>query len=319
MKILANDGISASGKALLEQHGFEVTTSTIAQEALAEGINNGGFSALLVRSATKVRKEHIDACPNLKIIGRGGVGMDNIDVAYARERGLKVINTPAASSISVAELAMGGLFSMARFIYDADRRMPSEGAAGFEGLKKSYSKGTELRGKTLGIIGFGGIGQALAGYAIGCGMKVICNTHSDQKDYTIHVTVANQEISVKVANVSQDELLASSHYISIHVPKQPGGAAVLDAAKLAKCRKGVGLVNTSRGGIIDEDALLEALNNGAVGAAFLDVFNGEPAPRADLLAHPRIISMPHVGGSTVEAQDRIGTELAEQIIEFFKK
>jgi D-3-phosphoglycerate dehydrogenase / 2-oxoglutarate reductase len=314
MKILANDGISASGKQKLEANGYTVDTNTIPQENLAQGINDGGYVGIMVRSATKVRKEHIDACPNLKLIGRGGVGMDNIDVQYGRDKGLHVINTPASSSISVAELAMGSLFSMARFMYDSSRKMASA-EADFNGLKKAYSKGTELRGKTLGIIGFGGIGKQLAQYALGCGMNVIYTTRGPLESENVSITIANQTIEVVLDRVSIEDLLAQSDYISLHVPKQADGSAVLGADEMSRMKDGVCLVNTSRGGSIDEDALIAALDAGKVKAATLDVFVGEPAPRADLLTHPKIMSMPHVGGSTLEAQDRIGLELADQIIQ----
>jgi D-3-phosphoglycerate dehydrogenase / 2-oxoglutarate reductase len=319
MKILANDGISSAGKAKLEAYGFQVVTETIDQANLAEGINAGGFVGILVRSATKVRKEHIDACPNLKLIGRGGVGMDNIDVEYGRNKGLHVINTPSASSRSVAELAIGLLFSMSRFTYDADRKMPVSGHNDFKTLKKAYSKGTELRGKTLGIIGFGGIGKELAKYALGCGMNVIYNTRSEKETEQIKLTIAGQSIDVQVNKVSTEKLLAQSDYISLHVPKQADGSAVIGANELEKMKHGVGLINTSRGGSIDEDALIAALDAGKVKAAALDVFVGEPAPREDVLSHPKIISTPHIGGSTVEAQDRIGLELADQIIAILGK
>jgi D-3-phosphoglycerate dehydrogenase len=319
MKILANDGISKAGKLKLEANGFQVITEKIDQDKLAEGINAAGIEAVLVRSATQVRKAHIDACPGLKLIGRGGVGMDNIDVAYAREKGLHVINTPAASSQSVAELAMASLFAMARFTYDAYRAMPVKGSSDFNTLKKAYSKGLELNGKTLGIIGFGGIGQSLAQYALGCGMHVVYHTRTEQAGTSVNLNIGGKSIDILVPWVSQEELFASSDYISLHVPKQTNGAPVLGEKELAMLKDGVGLVNTSRGGSIDEDALINALNSGKVKAAALDVFVGEPAPRADLLAHPKVLSTPHIGGSTEEAQDRIGEELADQIIALFKK
>lgn len=315
MKILANDGISASGKKKLESAGYTVVTETVPQESLTQGINDGGYVGILVRSATKVRKEHMDACPNLKLIGRGGVGMDNIDVQYGRDKGLHVINTPAASSQSVAELAMGSLFAMARFTYDAYQNMPSKGTSDFKALKKSYSKGTELRGKTLAIIGFGGIGQELAKYALGCGMNVMYNTRGEKNTIVLALNIGGNKVDVTVNRSSFDECVSQADYISLHVPKQADGSAVIGASEFEKMKDGVALVNTSRGGSIDEDALLAALDAGKVKAVALDVFVGEPAPRADILAHPRVLSTPHIGGSTVEAQDRIGVELADQIIE----
>ena len=318
MRILANDGISPSGKAKLEANGFEVVTETIPQENLTSGINEGGFVGILVRSATQVRKEHMDACPNLKLIGRGGVGMDNIDVQYGRDKGLHVINTPAASSQSVAELAVASLFSMARFTYDANRKMPATGKEEFKVLKKSYSKGTELRGKTLGVIGFGGIGQTLAKYAIGLGMNVKYVTKGERPSTILELDIAGQSVKVTVERTSMEDLLATSDYISLHVPKQADGSAVIGQTQIEMMKPGVGLINTSRGGSIDEDALIAALDSGHVKAAALDVFVGEPAPREDVLSHAKIISTPHIGGSTVEAQDRIGVELADQIIALLK-
>ena len=291
---------------------------SIPQENLTSGINEGGFVGILVRSATQVRKEHMDACPSLKLIGRGGVGMDNIDVQYGRDKGLHVINTPAASSQSVAELAVASLFSMARFTYDANRKMPATGKEEFKVLKKSYSKGTELRGKTLGVIGFGGIGQTLAKYAIGLGMNVKYVTKGERPSTILELDIAGQSVKVTVERTSMEDLLATSDYISLHVPKQADGSAVIGQTQIEMMKPGVGLINTSRGGSIDEDALIAALDSGHVKAAALDVFVGEPAPREDVLSHAKIISTPHIGGSTVEAQDRIGVELADQIIALLK-
>lgn len=318
MNILANDGISPSGKAKLEAAGFNVITDTVAQDKLAEYINSNDVKALLVRSATTVRKDLIDACPGLKFIGRGGVGMDNIDVAYAREIGRTVANTPASSSQSVAELVMGQLFGLARSTYDANREMPTKGATEFKVLKKKYGKGMELRGKTLGIVGFGRIGKALASYALGVGMKVIC---FDVFDVDTNVSLGIEgygEVAVTVEKVSMDRILSESHALSLHIPKQSDGSAVIGSSELAKMKKGVILVNMARGGVVDEDALIEALASGQVAAAALDVFENEPTPRMDLVAHGKIASTPHVGAATVEAQDRIGVELADLIIAEFK-
>jgi D-3-phosphoglycerate dehydrogenase len=314
MKILANDGISALGKSLLEEAGYEVITDKVAQEELANAVNTHDISIVLVRSATTVRKEVIDACPGLKLIGRGGVGMDNIDVSYAREKGLTVINTPASSSQSVAELVMGHLFSSARFLYDSYKNME---AGDFSTLKKNYAKGVELRGKTLGIVGFGRIGQSLASYALGCGMNVI-GVNKTVESVSISVQLGGNEIPVLVECTNNlTEVLAKADYLSIHVPKQPNGEAVIGKAEFAVMKKGMRLVNAARGGVIDEDALLEAIDNGTVAVAALDVFENEPNPRQDLLNHPRIACTPHIGAATVEAQDRIGEELAAQIIEQF--
>jgi D-3-phosphoglycerate dehydrogenase len=311
MKILANDGISALGKQLLEEAGYTVITEKVAQENLATAVNEQGIEIVLVRSATNVRKEVIDACPGLKLIGRGGVGMDNIDVAYAREKGLTVINTPASSSQSVAELVMGQLFSLSRFLHDSFKNIET---GDFSTLKKNYAKGVELRGKTLGIIGFGRIGQSLASYALGVGMDVIAIDNSE-KHVEIPVKVGNQEVIIKIT--SQTDLKSALNkldYISIHVPKQADGSAVISSSEFALMKKGVRIANAARGGVINETELIEALNNGTVFACALDVFENEPNPRKDLLSHPKIACTPHIGAATVEAQDRIGEELAELII-----
>jgi D-3-phosphoglycerate dehydrogenase len=316
MKILANDGISDLGKSLIEAAGHEISTAKVAQEELAKTINEEGFDAVLVRSATTVRKEVIDACPGLKLIGRGGVGMDNIDVSYAREKGLTVINTPASSSQSVAELVMGQMLSISRFLNDSFKNIEN---GDFSTLKKNFAKGVELRGKTLGIIGFGRIGQSLAAYALGVGMKVVAIERKARiQPITLKIAGQSIEIPVKVvANLA--DVIGQLDYISIHVPKQPDGAAVIGAAEFKLMKKGVRLVNTARGGVIEETALLEALDNGTVAAAALDVYENEPTPIKALLAHPRIACTPHIGAATLEAQDRIGEELAELIIAFAKE
>lgn len=311
MKILANDGISELGKKLLEEAGYTVITEKVAQEELANAVNEQGIEMVLVRSATTVRKEVIDACQNLKLIGRGGVGMDNIDVAYAREKGLTVINTPASSSQSVAELVMGHLFSLSRFLNDSFKNMET---GDFSSLKKNYAKGVELRGKTLAIVGFGRIGQSLASYALGVGMNVIA---VDQAEYTaeIKVPIGGNDVLVSITTVTDlKSILDKVDYISLHVPKQTDGSAVIAAAEFALMKKGVRLVNAARGGVINESDLIEALNNGTVAGIALDVFENEPNPRKDLLNHAKIACTPHIGAATVEAQDRIGEELAQLII-----
>ncbi len=254
-----------------------------------------------------------DACSGLKMVGRGGVGMDNIDVEYGRSKGVDVFNTPGASSQSVAELAMAHLFSLARFLNDSNKSMHTVGNTEFDKLKKKYSKGFEVRGKTIGIIGFGRIGQSLASYALGCGMNVIASD-SFIKEASIDVSVGGQKVSVKINTIALEELYKKSDFISIHVPKQAGGKAVIGAAELAIMKKGVVLLNTARGGVIDEKELLNALNSGQVAAAGLDVFENEPTPVNDILVHPNISLTPHIGASTNEAQDRIGIEIAERII-----
>lgn len=318
MKILANDGISPEGKKSLEASGYTVITDKVEQENLIDYINNEHIEILLVRSATTARKELIDACPNLKLIGRGGVGMDNIDVAYAREKGVQVINTPGASSQSVAELVMGQLFAISRSLHDSFRNMPECKNGQFSVLKKKYSKGVELRGKTLLVVGFGRIGQALAGYALGVGMKVIATDHQT-KDVQITVPIAGTEgVQVTITPSTElKELLPEADFISIHVPKQTDGSAVFGKAEFDLMKEGVRIVNAARGGVIDEAALLSALNDGKIAQVALDVYENEPTPWAELLQHEKIACTPHIGAATVEAQDRIGLELADQIVSSF--
>ena len=311
MKILANDGISEAGKIALENAGYQVITDKVEQQNLVRYINDENIEILLVRSATTARAELIDACPSLKLIGRGGVGMDNIDVAYARDKGLTVINTPASSSQSVAELVMGQLFSISRFLNDSYKNI---GTGDFNTLKKAYGKGIELRGKTLGIIGFGRIGQSLASYALGVGMNVIA-VGKERETVHIEMNIANQIVHASIECTNNlHEILDKVDFLSLHVPKQSNGAAVLGAAEFAQMKKGVRIVNAARGGVIDEEALLNALDEGKVAFAGLDVFNNEPNPDSRLLNHPKIACTPHIGAATLEAQDRIGEELAELII-----
>jgi len=314
MRVLANDGISPSGREKLIKAGFDVVTEHIPQEKLVDYINQNNVAALCVRSATTVRKDLIDACPNLKFIGRGGVGMDNIDVDYARDKGITVANTPASSSQSVAELVMAHLFSLARFTYDANREMALNGHSDFKALKKKYGKGSELRGKTMGIIGFGRIGQAVAQYALGCGMRVICADIYDVYTKVSFVIHGHGEVLVDVEKVELDELIRRSDAISIHVPKQADGSAVIGSKELSQMKKGVLLVNAARGGVIDESALIEALDSGHVAGAAIDVFENEPTPDKNLLSNPKVALSPHIGAATLEAQDRIGEELADLIM-----
>jgi D-3-phosphoglycerate dehydrogenase len=316
MKILANDGISKSGILALEKSGFEVITTKVAQEQVINFVNTHQVAVILVRSATKVRKDIIDACPSLKIIGRGGVGMDNIDVDYAISKDIQVINTPASSSNSVAELVFAHLFSGVRFLYDSNRNMPLEGDTRFNDLKKAYADGIELRGKTIGIIGFGRIGQSVAKMALGLGMKVIASDNYVGKA-EIKVEFYNgQFINVEIETEPVDELLKHSDFVTLHVPSQKD--YIIGKREFDLMKDGVGIINCSRGGIINEVELVAALDNKKVLFAGLDVFENEPTPAVQLLMHPNISMTPHIGAATIEAQDRIGTELAEQIIALVK-
>ncbi|MCH1538908.1 MAG: D-2-hydroxyacid dehydrogenase [Flavobacteriaceae bacterium] len=313
MKVLANDGISQSGVDALKANGFEIITTNVAQEQLISYINENEITVLLVRSATTARKDLVDSCPSLKIIGRGGVGMDNIDVEYAREKGLKVINTPASSSASVAELVFAHLYGGVRFLYDANRNMPLEGELNFKGLKKAYAKGIELRGKTIGIIGFGRIGQEVAKIALGVGMRVIA-ADKFMEAATVPVTLFNgQSLDVEIKIQSQESLLAESDFISLHVPAQK--EYVIGSSEFEQMKDGAAIVNAARGGVIDEVALLQALESGKLSFAGLDTFENEPKPAMQVLMHPKVSLTPHIGAATGEAQDRIGEELAQQIAE----
>ena len=315
MNILANDGISSSGKTLLESKGFNVSIVNVAQEQLINFINDKNIEVLLVRSATEVRKKLIDNCKNLKLIGRGGVGMDNIDVDYAKQKGLKVINTPAASSNSVAEIVFAHLFGSVRFLYDSNRNMPLDGDVNFKKLKKNYASGSELSGKTLGIIGFGRIGQATARIALGVGMKILVHDPNlNSTNLTLEILNKNLDFSIKID--SFEDVLKNSDFITLHTPSQ--NKPIIGKKEIEMMKKGSGIINASRGGVVDEDAIIENLDKNHLSFAAFDTFINEPNPSIRLLMHPKISLTPHIGAATNEAQDRIGIELAEQIIELLK-
>jgi D-3-phosphoglycerate dehydrogenase len=313
MKVLANDGLAKSGVKALEAAGYEVDLTTVAQEQLVDFINTNNIVVLLVRSATKVRKDIIDNCPSIKIIGRGGVGMDNIDVEYAREKGIRVINTPAASSHSVAELVFAHLFGLVRFLHESNRNMPLVGDSKFSSLKKSYANGIELKGKTLGVIGFGRIGQATAKVGLGLGMKVIAfDPFLDSANLELEF-FDGQSVFFNINTISKEEVLTQSDFVTLHVPAQEKYVISTDEFKMMK--NSAFLVNAARGGVVDEVALVKALEEGQISQAALDVFENEPAPEIQLLMNANLSLTPHIGAATGEAQDRIGTELASQIIE----
>src|SRR6195952_1145684 len=272
MKILANDGIDPAGKALLEAAGFTIDTNNIPQDELPARLNE--YDAITVRSATKVRKALLDACPNIKLVGRGGVGVDNIDVDYAKEKGVAVFNTPASSSLSVAELVFAHLFTGIRFLHDSNRQMPVVGNTKFNDLKKAYAKGIELRGKTIGILGFGRIGREVAKIALGLGMEVLAY---DLYPFDPEVSLTlggGLTVNLKVKTATQGEIIKSADFITIHTPfvDKP----IIGSTEFEQMKKGAGVVNCSRGGLIDEDALLIALDSGKISFAALDVFDNEP-------------------------------------------
>ena len=312
MKVLANDGIAQSGVTELENAGFEVILTNVAQNQLVDYINKNEVSVLLVRSATKVRTDIIDGCPSLKIIGRGGVGMDNIDVDYARSKGIKVINTPAASSHSVGELVFAHMYGMARFLHNANREMPLEGDSNFKGLKKAFAKGVELKGKTLGVIGIGRIGQATAKIALGAGMKVVA-----YDPYIKNVNLEldffdGQTVEFDIDTITKENVLKQADFLTLHVPAQE--EYVIDTTEFDQMKDGVIIVNAARGGVLNEVALINAIESGKVSHAALDVFEKEPTPEIQLLMNPNLSLSPHIGAATSEAQERIGSELAGQII-----
>ena len=291
IRILASDGIEKSAAAALEKLGCEVVEQFYPEEELKQQVKK--FDALVVRSATKVRVPVIDEAletGQLKIIIRGGVGIDNIDAAYAREKGIDVFNTPNASSASVAELAVGHMFCLARHLHKANVTM-REG----KWEKKSYD-GVELSGKTLGLYGFGRIAKCTAAMASALGMDVIYTNKSGHKP-------ENEPYRY----VTADELFAKSDFISLHMPK--ADKPVITAAEIAKMKDGVYIVNTARGDLIAENDLLDALDSGKVAGAGIDVYIEEPTKNERLYTHPNISLTPHIGAQTPEAQTRIGAEI----------
>ena len=310
-KILVNDGISEEGKRRLIEYQFHVIDEHVKQKDLIKFIQKNKIIALLVRSATQVKRDIIDSCPTIKLIGRGGVGMDNIDVEYAKKKGIDVINTPNASSRSVAELVFTHLFSLVRNTYQSNRTMPLEGDSNFKELKKIYSNGQELSGKTIGILGFGKIGQEVAKIAIGIGMKVLFFDPKVKEKELELVFLHKQKITFKLKRTDYEELLEQSEIISLHIPKQ--NKPLITKKELQMMQKGVFLINTSRGGIIDETDLINFLQSRHINSIGLDVYENEPNPSIKILMDKHIALSPHIGASTIEAQKRIGLELAEQI------
>ncbi len=315
IKILANDGMHATGRRMLEDEGFIVDTEKIPQEDLPDRLP--AYDAIVVRSATKVRKELIEQCPQLKAIARAGVGLDNIDVEYASEKGIPIFNTPGASSCSVAELAFGHMFSLARMLNQSNRSMPMEGHDQFKTLKKSYSSGIELKGKTLGIIGLGRIGQEVARIGLGLQMNVQpCDSHIKETKLTINLyNSEDSSLSVRLKTIPFDQVIKNSDFLSLHIPSS--GRAIIGADELAQMKPSAFIINTSRGGIVDEQALIKALKSGTIAGAGLDVFENEPSPKEALLRLPNVSLSPHIGASTKEAQEKIGVELAKKLIKFF--
>ncbi len=295
MNILITDGLSTEGIAILKSHGLTVDVVKFSPDELLGAIAN--YDALIVRSATKATKEVIAAGKNLKVIGRAGVGVDNIDVTYAREKGIQVLNTPGASAISVAELAIAHMFALSRFLHVSTNEMRNGNWP-----KKEYSKGIELSNKKLGIMGFGSIGREVARRGIGLGMSVLAyDPLFSHMDFYVELT-------------SKERVLAESDFLTLHLPFDPAGPPI-GKNEIAMMKEGVVIINCARGGVIDEEALLEALESGKVRGAGFDVFSKEPPGESlrKLITHPRVSLSPHIGGSTIEAQDRVGVEIAHKV------
>lgn len=302
----------------METGGFEVLTTRVAQPQLAAFLQNEQISALLVRSATQVDRALIDACPGLQLLGRIGSGMDNIDVAYARKKGLHVVNTPGAGAESVAELVFAHLLGGARYLHESNRNMPLEGDSRFKELKKAYSAGSEVRGKTLGIVGMGAIGRAVARLALALGMRVVY-TDPEHRQVILKLSFSgsNQSVDIPLEGMALDELLADADFVTLHLPAQQN--RLIGARELGLMKPGAALINAARGGLVDEQALLEALENGHLRFAALDVFESEPTPSVPVLMHPGLSLSPHIGGSTPEAQERAALSLARQVIKLLGK
>lgn len=317
MRILANDGLSEAGIAALEAAGFEVITTRVAQQQLASFIQNERISALVVRSATQVTRELIEACPGLLLLGRVGSGTDNIDVAHARRKGLPVVNTPEAGADSVAELVFAHLLGGTRHLHESNRNMPLEGDQRFRALKKAYSGGTEVRGKTLGIIGMGYTGKAVARLGLAFGMEVLYHDpHLAEVVIPVSLQGGRQTLEITLSGSEFEALLASSDFVSLHLPGQRN--TVIGARELGLMKPGAALINTARGGLVDEPALLRALESGHLRFAALDVFESEPNPEIQILMHPDLSLSPHIGGSTPEAQERASLAMAKQVISLLR-
>ena len=312
MIVLANDGISEKGIQLLKEADITVLDARVSAEHLSNFINENNVDVLLVRSATQVRKNLIDECPNLKIIGRGGIGMDNIDVDYAIDKGIYIINSPKASCKSVAELVFAHFFSLARFLHESNRLMPLEGETKFNTLKKSFNNATELSGKTLGVIGMGNIGLEVIKIGISLGMSIVAYNRTPKTENVKISFFDGQSLHFEIKSVNLDEVLKKSDFISINISNTE--KYFIDNEQIAMMKEGVFIANTARGGVLNEVALIDAIERGKVAGAALDVFENEPNPEIEILMNPALSLSPHIGGNTLEAQNRIAEELAEQII-----
>ena len=317
MIVLANDGISQSSKKELINLNFKIFDKKIDQSELITYINNYQIEIILVRSATIINSEILNNCKSIKLIGRAGVGLDNIDLISAKKNNVRVFNTPNASSISVAELVISHLLSANRNLHITNRSMPLNGETKFKEIKSHSSECKEVMFKTLGIIGLGRIGQEVAKRAFSLGMNVIAFDKKIEK-IKIHLDhIKNQNIFFDLKISSLNDVLKESDFITLHIPKI-NDKPFIGRHEFDIMKKGVGIINTSRGGLIDESELIKFLNNKKVSFAALDVYENEPVPNIQLLMHDKISLSPHIGGSTVEAQERIGDEIVKEIKSFYK-
>lgn len=317
MHILINDGLSATAISQLEANSHQVKNLHVAASQLANYITKNQIEVLVVRSATQVTRAVLEACPSLKLVIRAGIGMDNIDLQAAMELGISVKNTPGASARSVAELVMAHIYTGYRHLHDANRNMPLEGDTRFNGLKKSYVNAYEVKGKTLGILGFGTIGKELAKLAYANGMQPI-TVNRKKKDNKLSLQFADkQQVEIEVPMLTFEEVLKQSDIISIHTPAL--GKYLIGAEEIKKMKPGAAIINTARGGLLDEKVTLEALENASLNFVALDTFENEPKPQIQTLMHPNISLSPHIGGATIEAQERIGNKVVKIINELSKK
>jgi len=317
MKVLANDGISQNSKKELIDLNFKIFDTKIDQSELIKYINRNHIEIILDSSATIINSEILNNCKSIKLIGRAGVGLDNIDLISAKKNNVRVFNTPNASSISVAELVISHLLSANRNLHITNRTMPLNGETKFKEIKSHSSECKEVMFKTLGIIGLGRIGQEVAKRAFSLGMNVIAFDKKIEK-IKIHLDhIKNQNIFFDLKTSSLNDVLKGSDFITLHIPKI-NDKPFIGRDEFDTMKKGVGIINTSRGGLIDESELIKFLNNKKVSFAALDVYENEPTPNIQLLMHDKISLSPHIGGSTVEAQERIGDEIVKEIKSFYK-
>ncbi len=308
--ILVNDSFHSGGLKLLESKGFSLFKGNYEGEELVRFINENNISILLVRSATKVNRKVIEACNTLKYIGRGGVGMDNVDEAACKEKGIIAFNTPGGSTTAVAEMVFAHLLSMYRFVSPSNQQI-KEDISKVKSLKKEFSHGQELKGKTIGIWGTGRIGTEVARLALSFGMNVLAY-HKSNSEMSVEFEIRGKKMEVIIPISSLDEFLQDSDIISLHIPHHD--SAVITANVISKMKSGVVFINTSRSSNVDEEALLKAIESGKISKAGLDVFSSKL--NSELLKHPNVSVTPHLGASTVEGQEKISMELARKILEF---